>query len=272
MPVAAAAGFGIIWFFIALSVESSIVPIKNLIFEHRLYLPLAGVSAAAGICAAYARVSFFRRSGAKTVFIAVLAVVLALFGTSTYARNSVWQTEAGLWEDNIRKSPLKPRPYVNLGKAYIELERYDDAIRVLKLALKYKDTYSRGHPTSPDAHFNLGRAYLSNEMPVEGIRQMMAYISYIPDDSDAFFNLGCAYGMLEMNGRAIDSYRKAISLDPANYRARVNLGILYTGIGELGLARMELEAALRFNPNDPQAMMFLRYIKKNIGPSPTLHK
>ncbi len=33
---------GIFWFFITLSVESSIIPIRNVMFEHRLYLPMFG--------------------------------------------------------------------------------------------------------------------------------------------------------------------------------------------------------------------------------------
>ncbi len=36
-------GFGILWFFIALSVESSIVPLDRLIDEYRVYLPSVGV-------------------------------------------------------------------------------------------------------------------------------------------------------------------------------------------------------------------------------------
>src|SRR3990167_7117322 len=35
--------FGILWFFITLSVESSIIPIRDVIFEHRLYLPSVGI-------------------------------------------------------------------------------------------------------------------------------------------------------------------------------------------------------------------------------------
>jgi len=34
--------FGIFWFFMTLSVESSIIPIADVIFEHRLYLPSVG--------------------------------------------------------------------------------------------------------------------------------------------------------------------------------------------------------------------------------------
>lgn len=36
------ASFGIFWFFVTLSVESSIIPIRDVIFEHRLYLPSVG--------------------------------------------------------------------------------------------------------------------------------------------------------------------------------------------------------------------------------------
>jgi hypothetical protein len=35
--------FGIFWIFITLSVESSLIPIKDVIFEHRMYLPSIGV-------------------------------------------------------------------------------------------------------------------------------------------------------------------------------------------------------------------------------------
>lgn len=34
--------FGIFWFFITISVESSIIPIRDVIFEHRVYLPSVG--------------------------------------------------------------------------------------------------------------------------------------------------------------------------------------------------------------------------------------
>jgi hypothetical protein len=34
--------FGIFWFFITLSVESSVIPIRDVIYEHRVYLPSAG--------------------------------------------------------------------------------------------------------------------------------------------------------------------------------------------------------------------------------------
>ena len=36
--------FGIFWMFICLSVESSVIPITDVMFEHRMYLPLFGIA------------------------------------------------------------------------------------------------------------------------------------------------------------------------------------------------------------------------------------
>ncbi|MFA4830511.1 MAG: hypothetical protein WC594_15010, partial [Thermodesulfovibrionales bacterium] len=43
LPASRLISFGIFWFFITLSVESSIIPIRDVIFEHRLYLPSIGI-------------------------------------------------------------------------------------------------------------------------------------------------------------------------------------------------------------------------------------
>jgi len=42
LPRSRLIAFGIFWFFLTASVESSIIPIRDVIFEHRVYLPSAG--------------------------------------------------------------------------------------------------------------------------------------------------------------------------------------------------------------------------------------
>jgi hypothetical protein len=41
----------IAWFFLTLSVESSVIPISDVMFEHRVYLPSAGAAIALGTAA-----------------------------------------------------------------------------------------------------------------------------------------------------------------------------------------------------------------------------
>ncbi len=48
-PGARLAGFGIAWFFLALAVESSVIPIVDVIYEHRVYLPSVGIFCSVGV-------------------------------------------------------------------------------------------------------------------------------------------------------------------------------------------------------------------------------
>jgi len=69
---------------LALAPSSSIVPIADLVFEHRMYLPLAGFA----VLAALAGVGLARRAP-RLVATGALAAVVAL-GVATIARNRLW--------------------------------------------------------------------------------------------------------------------------------------------------------------------------------------
>jgi hypothetical protein len=123
-------GFAILWFFIAQSVESSFLPIDDVMMEHRMYLAMPGLSLAiaAAYCAAQRR---WPRSG-RVAGAAIAALLVAL----TFARNQVWQTPLSLWSDAARKSPHKARVQVNLGVAYHAEDRLDEAIEHYCAALR----------------------------------------------------------------------------------------------------------------------------------------
>ena len=62
--------FGIFWFFVTLSVESSIIPIQDVIYEHRLYLPSVGFFMAimSGIVFIYVRLANRTKSGSESIY------------------------------------------------------------------------------------------------------------------------------------------------------------------------------------------------------------
>jgi hypothetical protein len=117
--------FGIFWFFITLSVESSVIPIKELIFEYRMYLPSVGVFLA--LTTAIFMVIDRRKVYARVITAMLAVIIIALTG-ATYARNSVWKDEMSLWQDVVNKSPDKARPKArplnNLGNCYYLKGRY----------------------------------------------------------------------------------------------------------------------------------------------------
>lgn len=132
LPRRPLAGFGILWFFITLSVESSLLPIDDAMMEHRMYLPMAGLAVSAGWVFA-AAVEWAPRAGRRAG-----AVVAGILIALTFARNLVWLSPVTLWLDAAEKSPNKARPHANLGAEYQRADRLRDAIaqhcRALELA------------------------------------------------------------------------------------------------------------------------------------------
>lgn len=132
LPRQPLAAFGILWFFVTLSVESSLLPIDDPMMEHRMYLPMAGLAVSAGWLFAGA-VQLAPRCG-----LSAGAVVAAILIALTFARNVVWLSPLTLWLDAVEKSPDKARPHVNLGAAYQKADRPDEAVaqqcRALELA------------------------------------------------------------------------------------------------------------------------------------------
>jgi hypothetical protein len=104
-------GFGIVWMFIALSVESSMLPIRDVMVEHRMYLAMPGLALAAATVFAW---GFSRR---RSAVVAVGGAVIAILAVLTVLRNEVWRTPLSLWQDALAKSPGKARVHTNLGMA-----------------------------------------------------------------------------------------------------------------------------------------------------------
>lgn len=105
------AGYGLLWIFVALSVESSLLPISDPMMEHRVYLAMPG----AGMVAAAAFAWLRERAPYVATGLAVsLGVVLVAL---TFARNLVWQSPTALWLDAVDKAPAKARVLVNYGVA-----------------------------------------------------------------------------------------------------------------------------------------------------------
>ncbi len=199
--------FGIFWFFIALSVESSVVPLHMLINEYRVYLPSVGAFTAILTCAffLFGKVT---QPKIKTAGAVVLCLVPLVLATATYARNNVWKSGISLWEDTVRKSPLKARAHNKLGLAYRYKGQPDKAIEHYRVAIMLKPDYA-------EVHNNLGVIY--------------------------YYNLG-------QPDKAIEHYKVALKFNPGNARTHLNIGIAYRARGLNAKATHHIEVAKSLNP------------------------
>ncbi|MFQ5540467.1 MAG: tetratricopeptide repeat protein, partial [Candidatus Binatia bacterium] len=155
--------FGILWFFLTLSIESSIIPIRDVIFEHRLYLPSVGffMTLSVGVTMGWKRL---QRRGIPAAWgvIGLGAAVLVLSAT-TYQRNLVWHDAMTLWQDVVKKAPNKGRGHNSLGTAMLERGELGEAIKHYREALRINPAYAQ-------AHYNLGTAMLERGELGEAIK------------------------------------------------------------------------------------------------------
>jgi Tfp pilus assembly protein PilF len=260
-------GFGILWFFITLSVESSIIPLPMLLDEYRVYLPSVGliISAVTGVFWVFSRftspppipppqggrvseeghVSPFTIHYSH-VLVAVLVVVVGVLSVATYLRNDVWADNIKLWEDIAKKSPNKPRAHYNLGNFYKSLNMYDKAIEQYLTALTLK-------PDDPETHNNLGLVYYSLNMPDKAMEQYMTALKLRPDYSDAHNNLGLVYYSLNMPDKAVEQYLTAIKLKPDSAKAHFNLGVFYQTLNMPDKALEQYLIAIKLKPDSEDA-------------------
>ncbi|MFA6110214.1 MAG: tetratricopeptide repeat protein, partial [Candidatus Latescibacterota bacterium] len=187
---------GCCWFGLAL-LPSSLVPLNVLVNEHRLYLPLVGAALAlAGLLAAAP--SRARR---------LLWPVLALFGLLCVQRHPVWQSGERLWADAVAQGPRMPRPYVNLGKVYLESGRLREAIAISRHALDLDPGLAR-------AHYNIGTAHLRLSEPDLAVADYRRALELQPDLVPALHNLGTAFQEQGLFRQAVVAYRQALALQP----------------------------------------------------------
>ena len=223
--------FGIFWFFITLSVESSIIPTQDIIFEHRLYLPSIGLIIAFVSAVFYLvfhlsslnlHPSSFLTHHALRITVLLLAVVVIVLSIASYQRNSLWQDKIAFWGDVVEKSPKKIRGYNELGLAYMENGKLSEAVSYFQRALTI-DAYSE---YSLDIYLNLANAYDELGYTDDAIITCKKIIALNYGFETAHYNLGMLYYQKSMFKEAAEEFKIALSLNPLNYDARRNLELL----------------------------------------------
>ncbi len=240
--------FGILWFFVTLSVESSVVPIADVIFEHRMYLPSVGAMIA--VAAAAFMISGRLAKKGRTAAVIMLTVIVTLFAAATYARNDVWASPITLWKDAIRKGPHHSRPYFVLGAEYARHGAYGKAIAMYRKALamppgEYLTLRADEYPKMYNA---LGLLYARLGRYGEAIEVFQRLLGRYPGFAGAYNNLGAAYVNSGRYREAIRPLQQAVDRRPGNVDARYNLALAYYGSGDRDAAMREALILKRFSP------------------------
>jgi tetratricopeptide (TPR) repeat protein len=233
--------FGIFWFFLTIAVESSVIPITDVIYEHRVYLPSVGAVLSFSTLFYMISNRYLKNHRGRTPVL-LAAMVIILLASATYCRNKVWADPVTLWQDVVIKSPGKARGYNNLGAALSDSGRKDEAVAVLKKAISI-------NPDHAEAYYNIGRIYLvSSEQTDEAIRMLRRAIEIAPDYPDAYVNLAAAYLRARRFREAAELMEMVIQRYGDRADARFNLGVANVFLGRREYAIRQHEVLRRMDP------------------------
>ncbi len=269
-------GFLGLWFFLILAPTSSVMQIADLAAERRMYLSLAAI-VTLGVVGGYSLLKRVAKPDSKhrlsQIGLAVIAVLVAWFGSLTVRRNADYHSEIMMWADVLKKRPDNPRAHTNLGLRLAERGEFDLALAHFQEALRanpnfveaYNNTgmilanHGRGEealpyfqevlrlrPNAKRAHFNIGQVFASQDKWGEAINQYEQELQVDPQFQSAYLNIGRALEIQEKPAEAAARYRQALSIWPNWIEARLRLAsLLLSGNGDTKEALQIAEETVR---------------------------
>ena len=244
---APAVGFLGAAFCLLLAPSSSVIPIRDLAMEHRMYLPLAPLMILAVIGA---HAGLRRRPSSPALRRAIGAVLMVAITIAcarlTIRRNADYASEEAMWQDTVQKRPANPRAHTNLGAVLAAQGRIDDAIAHYQETLRLDDAYA-------EAHSNLAAALAGRGRLAEAGAHYQTALQLWPDDAKAHVGLGVVLSTQGRRSEAMRHYQDALRLDPQSAEAHNNLGVALVEEGQVDEAIAHYLDALRLRPDYAKA-------------------
>ncbi len=217
-------GLLVVMFFIALAPRSSIIPSPDMVFEHRMHLPLLLVVAAIQIFLGYLlcrnHVLLSRKVQHACYFTATL-LLLCFFCSLTHLRNQDYQSELLFWQKNQQLEPDNPRVNHALGNAYADSGNWITA-----------------------------RIYFVRAIKLQ------------PEFENYWIALGDAEREIGDINRALDCFSMAIKISPLNGPVLQRRGYLFELNDQLDLAETDYLAAAKLHNPEASFNLALLYTKQ----------
>ncbi len=220
--------FAIAFHYLAHIIESSWFPIIDLVFEHRTYLPNAGLATAAALALAWLINALPRyRIGSVGCLFVVAGLTLM-----TWSRNNLWADQIAFLQNDARLSPQSQRAWTSLGKELMREARFEQALQALETARE------------------IGLDRDGGELRPPTLLNIIFALHYTERNHEAL-ELAEQIDIGQFNARETAFY----------YEAR---GRTHLGLGNATAAREDLTRAARVNPS-PAVITFLASAELQLG-------
>jgi choline-sulfatase len=176
------------------------------------------------------------------------AVALDPSNPALYSDLGIAYAESGRYEDalqlylgGLRNGVESPKLYAAIAELYLQAGNKDEAIGYLEKAAQVD-------PTDLEAQDNLAMAYLEKGRPGDAERVFRAVLAIEERDADAHNGLGILAMQQQNPAAARAEFERAVALDPELLEAQLNLAVIYRKSGDRARARACFEAFLAKAP------------------------
>jgi tetratricopeptide (TPR) repeat protein len=228
------ASFGVFVFLILIAPTSSFVPIKDLLVERRMYLPMLG------LLLVMADLLRCWKTSQSVLALTLAGAALALAGATDF-RVRAWTSDIALWEDSVAEAPGNSRAHFQLAFAYFQANRCGEA------SSEYEKTSKLSAAPELRLWVDWALALDCAGRPVEALaildREKIRY-----QNPDLYATIGMIAGKQGMADRALAALSSAEAIDPANEMIYLYRGnVFMTQSNYLGAATA-YRKALQLNP------------------------
>ncbi|MEO0586189.1 MAG: tetratricopeptide repeat protein [Planctomycetota bacterium] len=232
-------------FYLILAPTSSLMPIHDLYFEHRMYLPLAAVLAllVLGMHAAARRTT--SPAAANKLSIAVVLGMAVPFAALTVLRNTEYSSGIAIWSTVTERAPENPRGWYNVGQHLERVERMDEAEFAYRRAIDIKPDHARSLN-------NLGKI-LAERGQLDTAQDLLERATETSNIALHHYNLAEVYRQQARLDESIAKLHDTLELDGDNAKALNSLGFLTLTRGQVDQGVELLEAAYASDPMLPAA-------------------
>jgi tetratricopeptide (TPR) repeat protein len=231
-------------FFLALAPTSSVMPIVDLAFEHRMYLALAVLVVAAVL---FADALLARAARPPGLGVALLLAVVVPLSATTLLRIRDYRSPLVLWQTVVDAAPGNARGHMNVGVALTKLGRNEEALAPLGRAIELD-------PDNAEAHSNLAFALIALGRTEEALSHYRRALEILPTYADAHSNYGRALQQRGEIEAALQHLRAAVRYDPRNATAQANLANALFRIDRPDEALQHFRESVRLDPYEPRPL------------------
>ena len=288
------AALPVLGFFALMAPTSSVIPIRDVMVEHRTYLASAAVVLMLVAGGSWA-IAAGARSRSGLVGTSMTALVALILLSLTRVRNVDYRTPVSIWQDTVDYAPDNHRAWVNLGVAQCLAGEREAGLGSLRQALDLQSN-------DPVAQLNIGVALLDSGAPgsarpflgqaavrlgdrprvwvlfgdssaalgdSDEARRAYEQAGRLSRDPDMQFVLGNRYFNLGDFSRAIENYQFVASstMDAAlRASASFNLGNTYYRLEDWDQAIAAYESSLDSDASHAGAAFWLGKAREACGP------